>query len=316
MEHPILMKGIDVYSGTGQIDWEKLKASGIEFAIIRVAWRGYGASGKLQSDSRFEYNIREANRVGMHIGAYVFSQATSDAEAIEEANLAVKLLEPYRKSIDLPVVFDYEGYGTPSRRVYGSTREQRTRYCKLFHEVTGVNGYKAMLYGSQAHIKKTYDCKSFDCPLWVAKYRSTKTPIDDEKYFPDLKDQELNERIAIWQYASCGRLDAVPGRNLDLNNMYIDITQDLPVSAVCPYKMPSEAIKYSSLAYLKKNEGVSWIQWHLTRLGYHLDIDGRYGKDTLAKVLQYQKDNDLTDCTCGTIGMRTIRHIYAAYYID
>lgn len=52
MAHPILMKGIDVYSGTGQIDWDKLKASGIEFAMIRVAFRGYGSAGTLQPDKR------------------------------------------------------------------------------------------------------------------------------------------------------------------------------------------------------------------------------------------------------------------------
>lgn len=314
MSHPILMKGIDVYSGTGVIDWAKLKADGIEFALIRAAWRGYGQSGKLQVDARFEYNIQEAIRVGMYIGAYVFSQAISDAEAVEEANLVVNTLKPYQQYIDLPVVFDYEGYENAAYRVCGSTKDKRTRFCQLFHDIVNRAGYKTMLYGSQAHIKKTYDCYAFDCPLWIAKYRSKTTPIDDEKYFPDLGDSALNNRIAIWQYASCGRSDAVPGRDLDLNNMYIDIVHGSAQHDICPYKMPTEPIKYSSLAYLKRDSGVSWIQWHLTRLGYHLDIDGRYGKDTLAKVLQYQQDNDLSDCTCGTIGKRTIRHIYAAYY--
>ena len=101
-----LMRGIDVSVYQGDIDWETVADSGVDFAIIRVGARGWGYSGTLMKDSNYQKNIKEAQANGIQVGAYIFSQAITEEEAREEAQHIMTLLKGYE--IELPLVLDYE----------------------------------------------------------------------------------------------------------------------------------------------------------------------------------------------------------------
>ena len=87
--------GIDISKHNGKIDFKKVKGAGFEFAFIRIAYRGYGKAGNLKEDEMYRENLKKAKEAGLKIGAYVFSQATNEAEAIEEAKFAIDLLKGY-----------------------------------------------------------------------------------------------------------------------------------------------------------------------------------------------------------------------------
>lgn len=123
----------------------------------------------------------------------------------------------------------------------------------------------------------------------------TKTPIDADKYFPNLKSDEFNSRIAIWQYASCGFVPGISVR-VDMNNMYIDLAGENTVvpDEHNPYAEPTGVVKYSALKSWIPREDVKWVQWELVNEGYQLAIDGKFGKLTLAAVKDYQAQHGLT----------------------
>ena len=99
-------KGIDVSSHQGDIDWKQVAQDGVEFAIIRLGYRGYGSEGKLVEDTKFEDNIKGASAAGIKVGVYFFSQAITTEELMEEANLVLEKIAPYK--IECPVVYDVE----------------------------------------------------------------------------------------------------------------------------------------------------------------------------------------------------------------
>ena len=102
-----IINGIDVSKWNGTIDWAKVKADGIEFAFIRVGNRGV-FDGKLYEDPTYKYNLKEAIAAGVKVGVYVYSQAITQKEAIEEADFALSRIKKY--NITMPVVFDFEYY--------------------------------------------------------------------------------------------------------------------------------------------------------------------------------------------------------------
>lgn len=219
MARVILKKGIDVSKHQGIIDWPSVKAAGIDFAIIRVGYRGY-STGKIVDDPYFQKNISGALAVGIDVGAYFFSTALNEAEAREEAAYCINKLKPY--DVTLPVVFDFEGYELKNYRTYGISKAQRTACCKAFNDAMSAAGYSAMLYGSKGNIRTTYDIDALDYPLWIARYAGGYTKIlSDDKYFPDITG--YSDRIAMWQYTSIGRVDGISG-NVDMDYMYIDVS--------------------------------------------------------------------------------------------
>ena len=127
--------GIDVsYWQGGDIDWAKVKASGVKFVFIRVGNRGL-SKGAISKDVYFDRNIQGALANGIKVGIYFFSSSISEAEAIEEANFVIKELEPYKDQITMPVCFDYEGFSNSSNRNYGMTKEKITANCIAFQKI-------------------------------------------------------------------------------------------------------------------------------------------------------------------------------------
>lgn len=220
MSKDTISKVIDVSYHQGIIDWEKVKASGqVDAAIIRCGYRGY-ATGALMEDTQFRNNINGALNNGIPVGVYFFSTALSAAEAREEANYTIDLIQDF--NVSFPVVFDFEGYNDSRYRTYQKTSQAlRTAMCRAFCDTVTQRGYGTLVYGSKGVIRSKYDLSQLAAfYIWCARYAGGYNSItDDLKYFPDLG--EHTSRIAMWQYSSIGRIPGIRG-NVDLNNLYKD----------------------------------------------------------------------------------------------
>lgn len=195
--------GIDVSKWQKEIDWQKVKASGIEFAIIRCGYRG-SQSSYLIEDPYFKANIEGARAAGIKVGVYFFTQATSDVEAVEEASMVLKLVEDYE--LDLPIFIDSESAGGKGR-ADGIDQEARTSVCKAFCQTIAGAGYNAGIYASRNWFYNRLKADELsEYYIWDAEYRDK--PIYTGKY-------------DIWQYTSSGGIDGINTR-VDLNISYID----------------------------------------------------------------------------------------------
>lgn len=192
--------GIDVSKHNGTIDWAKVKAAGIDFAMIRVANRGYGSEGKLLEDDMFEKNAAAANQNKIPVGVYIFSEAITVEEALEEANLVISKIEPY--DITYPVVIDIEEIAGDSGRNESLTPAELTDIVLAFCNRIKDAGYTPMLY---CNLKGFIGMLEFErlegIEKWYAYY-------GDELYFP--------YDVSIWQYSSSGTVDGING-TVDLN---------------------------------------------------------------------------------------------------
>lgn len=136
--------GIDVSKYQKNIDWKKVKESGVEFAIIRCGYRGYG-SGEILMDPYFEQNISGALKNGIKVGIYFFSAAINESEAREEARWVVNVISKYR--ITYPVAYDFESFGLG--RLQGLTAKDITNNANAFLSYIRSSGYTPMMYASK-----------------------------------------------------------------------------------------------------------------------------------------------------------------------
>ncbi|MCR5278966.1 MAG: glycoside hydrolase family 25 protein [Lachnospiraceae bacterium] len=209
--------GIDVSTFQKKIDWEKVKAAGVDFAIIRCAFRGYGADGKLVEDNMFKSHMDGAKSVGINIGVYFYTQATSEDEAVEEANMALDLIKPYK--INGPVVIDVE-YAGDTARTKDLTNTERTDFIIAFCETVKNAGYRPMIYANMKYFVRMMEFERLeDYGKWYANYNELYDPakitsiwaFNDPLYFPYEYD--------IWQYTDTGHIDGISG-NVDLNVLF------------------------------------------------------------------------------------------------
>ncbi len=195
-----LRKGVDVSTFQGDIDWEKVKADGYDFAFVRVAFRGYGSAGNLKADANYAQNLRGARAAGLDVGAYVFSQAVNEQEAIEEAEFALELLEGFE--LTLPVVFDPELIRDDEARTDNVTGAQFTRNALAFCQKIEEAGYDSMIYSNMIWEAFYFDLKALsDYPIWYADYE----PIPQTPY-----------PFTFWQCACTGKVDGIQG-NADID---------------------------------------------------------------------------------------------------
>lgn len=202
-EDTVTKKGVDVSSFQGDIDWNKVKNDGVEFAYIRLGYRGY-ESGRIVNDNKYEDNIQGCNDAGLDCGVYFFSEALNEAEGIEEAEFILECLEGYHT--ELPIVIDVEQSANISKsRTKNLTSEGRTKAVTAFCERILEAGYTPMIYGnlkSMLIMLEFDELEAYD--KWFAYY---KYPLR----FP--------YRIKIWQYTSAGTVDGIKG-NADVNIMF------------------------------------------------------------------------------------------------
>ena len=194
--------GIDVSKWQGDVDWDKVKAAGVEFVIIRAGYRG-SKTGALVEDPNFLKNIRGARKAGLKVGVYFFTQAVNEVEAVEEASMVLALCEGY--NLEYPVIIDSEGAGGEGR-ADSLDAETRTKVCAAFCETIKNAGYEAGVYASRSWFNANLDVKELDkYRIWLAEYRST--PLYSGYY-------------DMWQYTSKGQIDGIEG-NVDLNISYM-----------------------------------------------------------------------------------------------
>ena len=196
--------GIDVSKWNGEIDWEVVKAEGVDFAIIRCGYRG-SSSGWLIEDPYFYKNLTGAKKAGIKVGLYFFTQATNIVEAVEEASMVVSLLGD--QEIDYPVYIDIEGAGG-NGRADGLDPAARTAIANAFCRTIRNAGLDAGVYSSRYWYYNNLNVDEMDSPkIWLAEYRDT--PLYTGRY-------------DMWQYTSSGSVAGIEGR-VDLNVSYLGI---------------------------------------------------------------------------------------------
>lgn len=199
--------GIDVSYYQGDIDWQKVKASGVEFAFVRVGYRS-SRDGGLYEDERARENLAEAAAAGVQVGAYFFSQAISVQEAAREAEFTLALLRDYE--LQLPVVFDWEPYGEQSR-TEGITRDQLTRCVRAFCDPVEAAGYDSMVYFNRDLSQRVMNILALsEYGVWYAQYDS----------WPNAPC-----RIDYWQYTDQGTVPGIEGK-VDLNLYFSENRND------------------------------------------------------------------------------------------
>ena len=242
-----LFKGLDVSWWQSDenhlnttIDWTKAHADGIDFAIVRVAARN--GSGTLYEDTSAKSHIENALANNINIGVYIYSQALTVAEAKEEAEYVLKILDKQNWDITLPVVFDYE-FGT--RLKSGAlTKTQMTNICKAFCQIIEEAGYQPMIYANYAmcksHLNTATLAKSY--PIWLARYNKTTT----SNYLSTgtaVPYADITYPYEFWQFTSSGRVSGYSG-NLD-----------------CNYWYKNTAIKTENLELVDQTSNTVQLQW-------------------------------------------------------
>lgn len=195
--------GIDVSKWNKEIDWEKVKAAGVEFAIIRCGYRG-SKTGALVQDPYFEKNVKGATEAGVRVGLYFFTQAVNPVEAVEEASMVLMFAKQHK--ISYPLYIDTEGAGG-NGRADGLDKEIRTAVCKAFCETIENAGYTAGVYASKSWLLNNLDMEQLSAySTWLAQYSSQ--PTYEGEY-------------DMWQYTSAGKIDGI-STLVDYNVSYMD----------------------------------------------------------------------------------------------
>ena len=194
--------GIDVSKWQKEIDWDKVKNAGVDFAIIRCGYRG-SVTGSLVEDPYFLQNIRGATAAGVKVGVYFFTQALNEVEAVEEASTVVSLIRDF--DLDYPVYIDTEGAGGDGR-ADGLDTDVRTAVCEAFCSTIENAGFEAGIYASRNWYYHKLNAVSLEkYVIWLAEYRSV--PLYQGYY-------------QMWQYTSKGSIDGING-NVDMNISYL-----------------------------------------------------------------------------------------------
>ena len=192
------IKGIDVSEWQGDIDWQQVKDSGVEFVIIRVGGRGTEA-GSLYTDDNAQDYYEGATAVGLKVGAYIFAQSVTVEEAIEEAEFILNAVKGW--DVQMPLVYDWE-YVDEDARTADMDARTLTDMAKAFCETVQEAGYTPMLYFGRSQSTDLLNLEELvEYPFWLAMYST----VMDYPY-----------KIDMWQYTDEGTVPGIQG-NVDLN---------------------------------------------------------------------------------------------------
>lgn len=278
-----IIHGIDVSQWQKTIDWTQVKAAGIDFAFIRVGYRGYGQAGTLSEgtkDTYYDTNMQNAIAAGVKVGVYIFSQATTTAEAVEEADYILNHLGSY--TISMPLIMDYE-YASDAKdggrvKTAKLSKEEATTICMAFCNRIAEAGYTPMVYANKSMLEdqlNAADLTNSGYRIWLAHY------IDSTTYAG---------AFDFWQYSEAGKVSGIDGK-VDMNFYYSQpgdsFSQELnTINAVSVTPIPNQS--YTGKA-LKPNVT-------LTHQGQPLQRDVDY-------TLEYQNNKNLGTAAVTIKGM-------------
>lgn len=192
--------GIDVSTWNGNIDWNKVKSSGVSYVIIRTGFRG-STQGALVEDNKFRQNIQGASNAGLKVGVYFFSQAVNEVEAVEEASMVLSQVKGYRLSY--PVFIDVEPSGG---RADSLSSGERTKVINAFCQTIQNGGYSAGIYANKTWLSQKMNISALSgYKIWLAQYNSEVT---------------YSGRYDIWQYSEKGSVSGISGK-VDMNLSYL-----------------------------------------------------------------------------------------------
>ncbi len=204
--------GIDVARYQGTIDWAQVAASGIDFAMVRVGYRA-DKSREICADTNAKYNMQEAQKNGIKVGAYFFSTAVSAEEAKAEADWVADYISQYQ--ITYPVAYDCEGFDKPESAQYNLTNAQRTDIAIAFLQEIYNRGYTPMFYSSMGELSGSakWDTERIEGTyrIWVSQYPSAP--------YPQTARSSYTGAHAMWQYTNRGTVAGI-SRPVDVNVAY------------------------------------------------------------------------------------------------
>lgn len=240
--------GIDVSKYQGTINWAEVKASGVDFAMIRVGYRAK-STGEIFEDPTARYNMQEAQAAGIKIGAYFFSSAITQDEAREEAAFTADIIARYK--ITYPVAFNCEDFRSPDSRQNGLDAAQRTQLACAFLDEISAAGYTPMFYASKGELEGNAewntDTLAAKYKIWVAQY--------PDKPYPDTASSSYSGSHDMWQYTSQGTVAGIP-KKTDVNIAYFGYLQEAEAKDATPAETV-EANPEVGIIFTEVNETVT-----------------------------------------------------------
>lgn len=207
--------GIDVSEHNGIINWEKVKASGVQFAMIRA---GYG-QGNI--DKRFQFNISECNRLGIPCGVYWFSYALNATAAKREAQYVLGAIKPYKLEYPIAFDFEYDSVEYAKKKGVTITKALASDITRAFCNEIEAAKFYALNYTNQDYLSRYFDADvAAKYGIWLASWNNKAQPPRD---------------CQIWQYTSSGKVDGISG-NVDMNKCYIDFPAKIKSAGLNGFK--------------------------------------------------------------------------------
>lgn len=195
--------GIDVSYAQGKIDWQKVKAAGIQFAFVRCGYSRWDGSVKL--DEQYHRNMQEAAKAGMPVGIYLYSYAKTPEAAARAASETLALAKDYR--VELPVALDLE-----DELYRANTAQENTDIARAFLETVRGNGYYPLFYTYKSFAETLVQMASLkDFDFWLAHYTS---------------QTSYTGPYTVWQYTSKGRVEGISG-TVDCNFCELDYPEKI-----------------------------------------------------------------------------------------
>lgn len=255
-------KGVDVSHHQGEINWKKVKASDVDFAIVRC---GYGQDMESQDDKYWTANADACTKNNIPFGTYLYSYATTKEKAIGEANHVLRLVKGY--DLQYPIYYDLEDIS-----MEGLSAKQLATIAKAFCDTIEAAGYKAAIYANKYWFTSKLTDSVFDnYDRWVAEYNSTCS---------------YTKPYTIWQSTSTGSVPGITG-NADLNF----VVQKEPLVPVTKLKTDNTAITINNTDTTKMNVQVMPLNAYEKRIKYTSNNEDVASVDENGSITAHKEGN-------------------------
>ena len=259
-------KVIDVSAFQDSINWAKVKAAGIDGAMIRCGYRGY-ETGKLNQDKMFADHIKGASKAGLKVGVYFFTEAINYSEGKQEAEYTLGLIEKMGIQLYYPIAVDTEAQSAPNERAKNLSKAQRTEAIRGFCETIASRGGRPMIYASTTWFENKLDMSKLPYDVWCAQY---------------YKECQYKGKYVMWQYTSEGSVSGVKGV-VDMNKCYITSPAPMPTPTPKPEPTPEPTPtpsdghyqgKYPEVRVKRTNKqvieyAIKWAKWIASMNDFH-----------------------------------------------